>query len=181
MDATTLLTERRSVRRFTEERVDRETLEEIVAVARFAPSWKNTQTARYTAIFDADVKERIASEAVLDFALNQKTIRNAPALVLVTTVDGRSGYERDGRASTGKGSHWQSFDAGAAAQTFCLAARLRGLGTVIMGIYDEEVLRRIVPTPDGESISAMIALGRPAETPNAPKRKEVGELLRCIG
>ncbi len=34
----------------------------------------------------------------------------------------RFGLRRAGALSTSLGAHWQSFDAGAAAQTFCLAA-----------------------------------------------------------
>lgn len=34
------------------------------------------------------------------------------------------------------------FDAGIATQTLCLAAHSKGLGTVILGIYDEEKLHR---------------------------------------
>lgn len=180
MDAMELITGRRSVRSFTAREVSRETLTDVVALARFAPSWKNSQTVRYLAVTDADTKERIARDAVMGFSINQNTIRSAPVLMLLTTVNGRSGYERDGSPSTDKGTHWQSFDAGVAAQTFCLAAYQFGLGTVIMGIYDEGKLRGVVPVPDGESVSAMIALGYPAETPNAPKRKEVSDLLRFV-
>ena len=180
MDAKELLIGRRSHRRFTEQQVSAEELAVVVEEARFAPSWKNTQTVRYTAILDGEVKNRIADEAVMGFAFNQKTIHSAPALIVVTTIDGRSGYERDGSASTSKGSHWQSFDAGAAAQTFCLAAHLHGLGTVIMGIYDEAVLKTLLPIPEDESVSALIAIGYAADTPDAPRRKDVAELLRII-
>ena len=180
MDAIELLTGRRSIRSFTSQEVSQETLAEIVALARFAPSWKNSQTVRYLAVMDADTREKIAQDAVMGFSINQNTIRDAPALIILTTVNGRSGFERDGSPSTDKGTHWQSFDAGAAAQTFCLAACHFGLGTVIMGIYDESKLRSIVPVPEGESVSAMIALGYPAETPPAPKRKDVSDLLRII-
>ena len=51
---------------------------------------------------------------------------------------GRCGFERDGSFSTKKEDRWQMFDAGAACQTFCLAAKDKGLGTVIMGIFDED-------------------------------------------
>ena len=38
---------RRSIRKFQEKKVPREILEQIVSEAAWAPSWKNTQTARY--------------------------------------------------------------------------------------------------------------------------------------
>ena len=110
---------RRSIRKFTDEAVTKEQIEEIVDIARFAPSWKNSQSVRYLCIMDKAVKDKIAEEAVMNFEWNTTIMKGAPALVLVLTVDKRAGYERDGSASTSKGEHWQSFDAGIAAETFC--------------------------------------------------------------
>lgn len=171
---------RRSVRAFTEQPVTKEELEEVIGLAAYAPSWKNTQTARYIAISSPEIKKAIADECVMGFSFNQNTIHGAPLLVAVTTVNARSGYERDGSFSTSKGTHWQSFDAGIAAQTFCLAAHEIGLGTVIMGIYDEEKVIETLHVPEEQSVSALIAVGHYDQEPQAPKRKSVDELLSCI-
>lgn len=56
---------RRSVRKFTEQKVPHELLEELVETARFAPSWKNTQIVRYIAVEDTALKARIAEEATI--------------------------------------------------------------------------------------------------------------------
>lgn len=98
-------------------------------------------------------------------------------MVVVTTINNRSGYERDGSATTSKGTHWQSFDAGIATQTFCLAAHEAGLGTVIMGIFDENKVAEVIGLPEGQSVSALVAIGYPAEEPAAPKRKSAEDLL----
>ena len=181
MEARECIRNRRSVRKFDEREVPVELIREIVADAAYAPSWKNTQPTRYIAVLDGSVREKIASECVMDFAWNQKIIEGAPALVVVTTVDKRSGYERDGSESTSKGSHWQSFDAGSAAEAFCLSAHAQGLGTVILGVFDEEKVREALQIPEGELVSALIPVGYPAEEPKAPKRKPVDELVRVIG
>ena len=115
---------------------------------------------------------------MLDFAFNQKTTHGAPALVVLTMIKGRSGYERDGSFSTPLAAHWQSFDEGVAAQTFCLAAHALGLGTVIMGIYDPAEVAKVVEIPEGQEVAALIALGHPAQDPQAPARKDVDTLLR---
>lgn len=47
---------RRSVRKFTEEKVPHEVLEQLVELSRWAPSWKNTQIARYVAVEDEALK-----------------------------------------------------------------------------------------------------------------------------
>lgn len=168
---------RRSVRKFTSEKIDEALIQKLVATASYAPSWKNAQTTRYMVIRDEKLKGEIAENGVMGFAQNQKVIEGAPCLVLVNTIAKRSGYDRDGSPSTTKGSHWESFDAGIAAQTFCLAAWDAGLGAVILGIYDEEKIGEMVGLPDGHKISALIAMGFPAEEPTMPKRKSVDDLL----
>lgn len=180
MEALECIKTRRSVRKFTEQPVDRALLEQVVAAAAYAPSWKNTQVARYTVVTDPAKKQFLADECMMDFAFNQKTASHVPALVVVTAITGRSGYERDGSFSTSKGTHWQSFDAGVAAQTFCLAAHALGLGTVIMGVFDENKVREAIDLPAEQTVAALIAIGYPAEQPVCPKRKDVDTLLRFL-
>ena len=168
---------RRSVRRYTTKEVPPQTIEEIVNLATYAPSWKNSQTTRYTAVLNSDLKKKIANECVLDFDGNKKIIDNAPTLIVVTTINNRSGYERDGSPSTSKGNHWQSFDAGIASYTFCLAAHELGLSTIILGIFDEDKILSILNIPDGQSVSALIALGYSEDELAAPPRKDASILL----
>ncbi|MGM9643564.1 MAG: nitroreductase family protein [Eubacteriales bacterium] len=168
---------RRSIRRFSKREVCADVLAEVVNIAAYAPSWKNSQTVRYTAVLDKALKARLANECMMGFEHNIITACGAPALIVVTTINCRSGYEKDGSATTSKGSHWQSFDAGIATQTFCLAAHEKGLSTVIMGIFDEEKVAQVVGVPDGQSVSALIAVGYADCSPAAPGRKDSNELL----
>ena len=173
---------RRSVRRFSDREIDRADIERIVDMARYSPSWKNSQTVRYHVVLDEGAKGEIARGGVCGFERNTKTIDSSRALVVVTTVTGICGYEPDGSFSTAQQDRWEAFDAGAAAQTFCLAAHAKGLGSVILGIFDEPAIRAIVPLPQSERLAALIALGYPLEAPKAaPPRKEVDELLDLIG
>jgi nitroreductase len=172
------LTARRSIRKFQPTPVSPDTIRAIVAVAAYAPSWKNSQTTRYTLLTKREEIDRVADECTMGFQKNIDTLHGAPALVVLTTVNDRSGYERDGSFSTSKGTHWQSFDAGLAAEAFCVAAHDAGLGTVILGIYDEGKVKAVLNLPETESVSALIPIGVPAESPAAPKRKDVSELLR---
>ena len=69
------------------------------------------------------------------------------------------------------------FDVGIACQTFCLAAHEHGLGTVILGIWDEDGITELLDIPENQELAALIAIGYPADTPSAPKRKSVEDLL----
>lgn len=72
------------------------------------------------------------------------------------------------------------FDAGIACQTFCLAAHNAGLGTVIMGIWDEDGITDLLKLPEDQELAALIAVGWPDINPEAPKRKSVNELLTYL-
>lgn len=177
MDFMECVKNRRSIRKFKNQPLSNEILTQLVEAASYAPSWKNSQTTRYIVISDAALKLKLAETCVMDFEYNKKTILNAPALILVTTVANRSGYERDGSFSTSKETHWESFDAGIATQTFCLAAHSMGLGTVVLGIFDHDKVIRTASVPEGQKVSAMVAIGCPDEMPAMPKRKSAEELL----
>lgn len=180
MEAIECIKTRRSIRKFTNEMIPHEVVEEIVSVASYAPSWKNTQITRYIVVEDAAKKSAIAKDCVLGFEYNSNTIEAAPALVVVTMVKNRSGYERDGSYTTSKEDRWEMFDAGIASQTFCLAAHEKGLGSVIMGIFDEAKIEEVIPIPEGQQIAALIAIGYPAVEPEAPKRKSAAELISFV-
>ena len=169
---------RRSVRKYQDRKIPRETLEQIVAAAAYAPSWKNTQTARYHVVEDEQLKKTIAEEYTLGFTHNTEILNRAPQVVVLSAKKGRSGMEKDGSSSTNKGESWLMFDAGVAAQTFCLAAWEQGVGSVIMGIFDAEKVAELLQLPEDETVVALIPMGYPDEAPNAPKRKPVEELVQ---
>ena len=168
---------RRSIRKFADRAVEADIIADVVNTAAYAPSWKNSQTTRYIAVLNKALKIRLANDCMMGFEYNIGTAHGAPAMMIITTVNNRSGYERDGSATTSKGTHWQSFDAGIATQTFVLAAHEAGLATVIMGIFDEDKVKEVVGIPEGQSVSALVAIGYAAEEPLAPKRKSAEELL----
>lgn len=167
---------RRSIRKFADTPVSRDVIADIVETASYAPSWKHTQITRYIAV-EGELKDKIADECTSAYAKNGEIIKNAPMLIAVTFIKNRSGFERDGSYSTPKEGGWQMFDAGVASEAFCLAAYEQGLGTVIMGIFDEAKAASLLEVPEERELVALIPIGYPAESPTAPKRKSVEELL----
>lgn len=167
---------RRSIRKFTDTPVDHELLSGIIETASYAPSWKHTQIVRYIAV-EGELKDRIGNECTSTFPNNGKIIVNAPMLIAVTVIKNRCGYERDGSFTTPRKDTWQMFDAGVASQTFCLAAHEAGLGSVIVGIFDQDKVEELLEIPPERELVALIPVGYPAEEPVAPRRKPVTELL----
>lgn len=180
MDFLECVSGRRSIRKFKSEPIGDELIKKIVSVASYAPSWKNTQTTRYIVVENKELLKYFADHCTAGFEHNGKIIRGAAAVIIVTTIANRSGYERDGSFTTQKGTHWESFDAGIATQTLCLAAHNEGLGSVILGIYDEIKILERVKVPEDQKISALVAIGFPDVYPEMPKRKTTDDLLSII-
>ena len=183
MDLITAIKERRSIRKFQDKKVPHEVIEEIVNAAAYAPSWKNTQIVRYIVVEDREKIAALATEeCCLGFTYNCKTMSKAPAMVIQTVVNGRCGYEKDGSFTTPKGDRWEMYDAGIAAQTFCLVAHEKGIGTVIMGIFDENKVAEVIDIPEGQQVAAIICMGYPAEGVEVavPPRKDASVLLSFV-
>ena len=181
MELLKAITKRRSVRKFTDETVSRELIKEIIDKARFYPSWKNSQTARFYVVDSQEVKFEILKKATAEGGNNQKIIYGAPALVVLTIKKGLSGTHPDGVYVTDKKDTWEMFDSGIAVQTFSLVAFEKGLGTVILGIFDEHKVAEICNIPDDEVVAALIPIGYPRDTDlKDGVRKEVDEILKFI-
>ena len=166
---------RRSIRKFKEEAVSHDLIAEIVETASYAPSWKHTQIVRYIAV-EGEKKAQL-SKCTSAYPHNGEIIAQAPMCMVVTIIKNRSGFERDGSYSTHRGEGWQMYDAGAASEAFCLAAYEKGLGTVIMGIFDDDKVAELLELPEGREVIALIPIGYPAESPVAPRRKPVDEMV----
>lgn len=178
MNAIECLKTRRSIRKYKPDPISHSQIESLVSTASFSPSWKNTQITRYIAIEDSDILNSIINDFTPSF--NSNVIKQVPLLMAVTFKKGRCGFERDGSYTTKKEDRWQMFDVGIACQSFCLAAHNAGLGTLIMGIWDEEGISKLLNIPEDQELAALIAVGYPDIEPEAPKRKSVDELLTFL-
>lgn len=171
---------RRSIRKYKGDAIPHEVIEGIIEDASYAPSWMNTQISRYIFIENREVIDKIAHEMVLGSDWNGNIIENSPAIVVVTYLINRSGFERDGTYSTSKGNGFELFDVGIASQSFCLSAYDKGIGTLIMGYFDEEKIAKFLKLPETQKIGAIICMGYPDEAPTAPKRKAVADLVTYL-
>lgn len=163
MTAKECITGRRSIRNFIDKPVSHELLAQVVETASYAPSWKHTQIVRYIAV-EGETKQQLA-QCTSTYPNNGKIMENAPMVIAVTVIKGRRGFERDGSYTTVRGDSWQMFDAGVASEAFCLVAYEQGLGTVIMGIFDQDKASDLLEIPADRELVALIPIGYPNEAP----------------
>ncbi len=166
---------RRSIRRYEERPIPRETLEAVLEAVRWSPSWANTQCWDIVVVEDAGIKAAL-QETIAPKNPATKAITAAPVVLAVCGRRERSGYY-DGKVTT-KFGDWLLFDLGLAAQTLCLAAHHFGLGTVIVGLFDQDRAARILNVPDTHELVTQIPMGYPAKVGKAPERPPVADFVR---
>ena len=176
-----MIKERRSVRKFKDEKVDRETMREIISISRWAPSWGNYQVARYTLIDDEATIAKLTTDGVHGFVYNINTLKNAKGVAVLSFVKGKSGKLEGDDYVTSKANVWEVFDAGIACQTFCLVAHAKGVGTCIMGVINDNSISEIAGIPEEETVAALIVYGYEDGHPGPTPRKEVDDILRFAG
>ena len=175
MELQNVLQQRRSIRKYKQQSVEKEKIEEMIQAAIYSESWKNSQTPRYHVIQSKEMLEQFKKKCLPEF--NQNNSKDASTIIVSTVVNGRSGFERDGSYTTHLKDGFQYFDNGLQVQNLCLKAYELGLGTLIMGIYDEQKIREFLSIPEDEVVVAVIAVGYPDIEPAMPKRKSVEDIL----
>lgn len=176
MEFTELIKARRSVRNYQEGVViPEEDIREIVEAAELAPSWKNSQTARY---YVANNPESIARLAATLPAFNQASSAGA-ALIVTTFVKDTSGFTA-GSAENELSNKWGAYDLGLSNAYFILAAKEHGYDTLIMGLRDAAAIRQEFGIPKTEQITSVIALGKGTSEGSLKPRKEVDEVLKFL-
>lgn len=178
METLECIESRRSIRKFNEKPIEKELIEKLIIESQFAPTWKNSQTTRFTAVTDRESLDRLC-DALPSF--NATIVRSSPLLIAVSAVTKRSGFERDGTPTTVLGEAYTYFDCGATVQTLCLAANDLKIGTVILGIFDPVKIKPLLGIPDNEDLVVLVACGYHDSEPQKPSRRALEDVLRIIG
>lgn len=177
MEFNNILQNRRSIRNFDADKtVTKEQIEELIKYAIYAPSWKNSQTARYYCAVDGEGMETL-SNCLLGTNKEKST---GAALIVTTFIKDRAGFDREGNPDNECKNGWGFYDLGLANENLLLKATEMGLGTLVMGIRDGEALRNVLSIPENQIVVSVIAVGYPAEAPQMPKRKTVDDVTTWI-
>jgi nitroreductase len=188
---------RRSIRKFKAQDIPKNILTEILEIARWSPSWGNTQpwdlyvlTGKTLAKFkEMNLKQTLAGAATasdVPMLTNWPDAMKARYGELGKVVLSAQGIKRDDKEARDKYYQgmvsvfdapclllacisrdnlveYQMLDIGLIAQTICLAAYDKGLGTCLLAAaarYSAEI-RKIAAIPEDKKIVVGIALGYP--------------------
>jgi nitroreductase len=170
-----LANKRYSVRNYSQTPVSRENIAACIEAARLAPSACNSQPWKFIVADDPRIKTDVAKaafEGILDF--NHFAFK-APVLILIVSQRQKLMAKFGGVV---KRKDFSLMDIGIAAEHFCLQAAEQGLGTCILGWFNEKKVKKILGIPANKRVELIISVGLSADGKVPDKiRKSLEEIV----
>ena len=158
MDNLDYILDRRSIRRFTGQKINDEQIRKLLTAAMYAPSAVNRQPWHFVLIDDTALMK-----SIMEVYPHARMLQTASHAVVICG---------DEKQQHGEG-YWV-VDCGAATQNLLLAAHTLGLGACWVGLHPREerkdALSRLLELPVHIHPFALVALGHPGERPARPDR-----------
>lgn len=160
----TLVKNRQACRSFTDEKIKKEDINEILDVALLAPSACNSQPWRVYCVTNDDKVKDVAA-CLQDNGFNAFTSKAQAFFVLAET----SATLKPGISAKVANNKFVEYDIGELTAYITLAATAKGLDTCVIGWINQEKLKAALNLSDEEKCNIVIALGYG----DAPLREKV--------
>ena len=157
---------RRSIRAYEKREIDRQDLRLCVEAARFAPSACHSQPWKFIIIDNPDVKKRVSENIFSGLYQMNEFARDAAAFIAIVSEKMKFPAWMGGKL---KNTDFKRIDIGIACEHIVLQARELGIGTCILGWFNERKLKKILSVPAAKRIELVIALGYAARADKPEK------------
>ncbi|MBQ8674238.1 MAG: nitroreductase family protein [Bacteroides sp.] len=152
--------------------VEKEKLERILEAARLAPSACNAQPWKFVVVTDAELCVKVG-KATAGLGMN-KFAKDAPVHILVVE---ESMNITSFLGAKIKDKYFPLIDIGIAAAHITLAAESEGLGSCILGWFDEKEIKKLVGIPSGKRLLLDITIGYPVKEKRKKSRKSLDKVV----
>lgn len=165
MDFQQLVNSRQSDRAYDKERpVECEKLDRILNAGRLSPSACNAQPWKFVVVTNRELARKVG-KAAAGLGMN-KFAKDAPVHILIVEESANITSLLGGKV---KGKHFPLIDIGITAAHIALAAENEGLGSCILGWFDEKEIKELTGIPESKRLLLDIVVGYPLKE----KRKKI--------
>lgn len=146
--------------------VEPEKLERILEAARLSPSACNAQPWHFVVITEPELSVKVG-KATAGLGMN-KFAKDAPVHILVVEESMNVSAFLGAKI---KDKYFPLIDIGIAAAHIALAAESEGLGSCILGWFDEKEIKKLTGIPANKRLLLDITIGYPAKAKRKKSRK----------
>lgn len=161
-----LINIRQSVRKYQDKPVEREKIEQLIESVRIAPSACNSQPWKLVIVDEPVLKDKVAKATFNKTISFNKFAVQAPVMAVLVIEKPRLITQIGGSI---KNREFPLIDIGIAAEHFCLQATELGLGTCMMGWFNEKKIKSLLNIPKKKRVGLVISLGY---SPNEYKQRQ---------
>lgn len=166
-----LVKSRQSDRKYSSRHIEKEKLERIVEAGRMAPSACNAQPWKFIVVTEPGLITQLADAANAKLLGMNGFVNQAPALIVI--VREQANFSSKAGAIV-KNKDYSLIDIGIATQSICLQAKAEGIGSCIMGWFDEKKVRDILGIPRSKRVELILSMGY-SESQQREKRRKPPE------
>ncbi len=163
-----LVAKRQSVRKYSERKIEREKIEKCIEVARLAPSACNSQPWTFIVVDNPELSLKVAKATYSPIIAFNKFAKNSTVMIVIV-IERPKTIAQIGDAI--KNREFPLIDIGIAAEHFCLQATELGLGTCMIGWFNEKKVKSLLNIPENKRVGLCISMGYPAE--NYKQRQKI--------
>ncbi|MPN10614.1 hypothetical protein SDC9_157909 [bioreactor metagenome] len=175
MDFMSLVRQRESCRNFSEKIPTHQELENLIEAARLSPSACNSQPWSFVVVTGVKAKE--VAKCTQSLSMNKFT-ENCPSFILVCEEKATLMAKLGGVV---KDQQYAPIDIGLATAHICYQATAQGMGTCILGWFDEKKVIETLSLPKNKRIRLIIAAGFAKDDHlRQKKRKNLEEIVTYI-
>lgn len=172
MDFSVLAQKRQSDRKYLKRKVEHEKIIQCLETARLSPSANNSQPWKFIVVNEPELLIQI-SDCANNLGLN-KFAHQAPVIIAVVAEPQNL---LSSLGSVLKDKPYYLMDIGMSVNQFCLQATDLGLGTCIIGWFDEKKVKKVLTIPRDKRVPLIITLGYPSAETRLKKRKPFEEVV----
>ena len=151
-----LINQRQSVRKYSSKLVEREKLQKLIEAVNIAPSASNSQPWKLILVDEPELKNQVANATFSKIVSFNKFAVQAAVMVVLVIEKPKLITQIGGSV---KNREFPLIDIGIAAEHFCLQATELGLGTCMLGWFDEKKIKKLLNIPRKKRIGLVITLG----------------------
>ena len=169
-----LITSRQSDRKYSDKQVEREKLTRIIEAGRMAPSACNAQPWKFIVVTEPKLIARVAEAASAKLIGMNSFVGQAQAIIVVVREKPNLSSKV---GATIKNKDYSLIDIGIATENICLQAKAEGIGSCIIGWFDESEIRKLLAIPRSKRVELLITLGYSLSDQKEKRRKPVEEVV----
>ena len=169
-----LVNKRQSDRAYLDKPIEEEKLQRILEAGRLAPSACNAQPWKFIIVNQTELKNKIADCTSSKMLGMNHFTKQAPVHIVI--VEEKANFT-SGAGSFIKNKQFPLIDIGITAEHICLQAAAEGLGSCMLGWFDEPKVKKLLDIPKSKRVPLIITLGYPAKETREKRRKDLNQIV----